>query len=323
MSVHEIPELDAIIGAGLAEVMQQVEQVAPTDASILLLGETGSGKDVVARAIHRRSARADGPILRVNCGAIAPELVDSELFGHERGSFTGASQLRRGWVERADGGTLFLDEVGELPLAAQVRLLRVLQDGTFERVGGNETLQVSVRVIAATHRDLGALVRAGRFREDLWYRIHVFAIQLPALRRRKGDIAALASHFAARVGRQLGATQLAPSPDDIALLQSYDWPGNVRELAAVIERAAILGGGVRLDLARALGLDAPAYDADDEIDAFPTLDDAMREHIQRALVRARGKIDGDGGAAKLLGLHANTLRSRMHKLGVRWERFRA
>ena len=321
MGVHEIPELDAIIGAGLREVMDQVEQVAPTDASILLLGETGSGKDVVARAIHRLSARAEGPILRVNCGAIAPELVDSELFGHERGSFTGASQQRRGWFERADGGTLFLDEIGELPLAAQVRLLRVLQDGTFERVGGSESLRVSVRVIAATHRDLDALVRAGRFREDLWYRIHVFAIRLPALRQRKGDIGELANHFAARVGRQLGAAQLAASPDDIALLQSYDWPGNVRELAAVIERAAILGGGVRLDLSRALGLDSPVH-RDDDIDAFPTLDEAMRAHLQRALVRARGKIDGDGGAAKLLGLHANTLRSRMHKLGVRWERFR-
>ena len=326
MSGHEIPELDAIIGAhsGLREVMQQVEQVAPTAASVLLLGETGSGKDVVARAIHRRSARADGPILRVNCGAIAPELVDSELFGHERGSFTGASSQRRGWFERADGGTLFLDEIGELPLAAQVRLLRVLQDGTFERVGGSETLHVDVRVIAATHRDLTALVRANRFREDLWYRIHVFAIRLPPLRQRRGDIAELAQHFAERAGRRLGATQLTASPEDIALLQSYDWPGNVRELAAVIERAAILGSGVRLELSRALGLtDAPPAPASNDDDAFPTLDDAIRQHIQRALVRARGKIDGEGGAARLLGVHANTLRSRMEKLGLRWERFRA
>jgi transcriptional regulator with GAF, ATPase, and Fis domain len=325
VGVHEIPELDAIIGAdsGLREVMLQVEQAAPTDTSILLLGETGSGKDVVARAIHRRSARAGGPILRVNCGAIAPELVDSELFGHERGSFTGASQQRRGWFERADGGTLFLDEIGELPLAAQVRLLRVLQDGTFERVGGGETLQISVRVIAATHRDLGAMVRAGRFREDLWYRINTFAIRLPPLRQRRGDIADLARHFAARVGRQLGAAQLTPTPGDIALLQEYDWPGNVRELASVIERAAILGGGVRLELAQALGLAEPLQPEPADDDVFPTLDEAMRQHIQRALVRARGKIDGEHGAARLLGLHANTLRSRMAKLGVRWERFRA
>ncbi|HEY1549222.1 MAG TPA: sigma-54 dependent transcriptional regulator [Kofleriaceae bacterium] len=313
---------DELVGAetGLRAVVDQIAQVAPTDVPVLLLGETGSGKDVVARAIHARSSRAAGPILRVNCGAIAPGLVDSELFGHERGSFTGAAQQRRGWFERADGGTLFLDEIGELPLAAQVRLLRVLQDGTFERVGGSEPLHVSVRVIAATHRDLAALARAGGFRDDLYYRIHVFAIRLPPLRDRRADIAALAMHFAARSGARLG-TELVVTHADALLLQSYDWPGNVRELAAVIERAAILGGGLRLDVARALGLTgsiAPAAAPD----VFPTLDDAMRDHIERALVRTRGKIEGDGGAAQLLGIHANTLRSRMHKLGVQWERFR-
>jgi transcriptional regulator with GAF, ATPase, and Fis domain len=316
-------ELDAVIGAdaGLRDVMRHVEQVAPTDAPVLLLGETGSGKEVVARSIHKRSTRAAGPILRVNCGAIAPELIDSELFGHERGSFTGAAAQRRGWFERGDGGTLFLDEIGELPLAAQVRLLRVLQDGTFERVGGGEELHTNVRVIAATHRDLGAMVRAGRFREDLWYRINVYAIRLPPLRQRRADIAALAAHFADRAGRRLGSQQLAVRGEDLALLQAYDWPGNVRELAAVIDRAAILGGGVRLEIRRALGSDeAPA--PSDPVDAFPTLDDAIREHIERALVRTRGKIEGAGGAAKLLGLHANTLRSRMEKLGVEWERFR-
>jgi transcriptional regulator with GAF, ATPase, and Fis domain len=314
---------DELVGAdaGLRDVVGQIAQVAPTDAPVLLLGETGSGKDVVARAIHARSARAGGPLLRVNCGAIAPGLVDSELFGHERGSFTGAAAQRRGWFERADGGTLFLDEIGELPLAAQVRLLRVLQDGGFERVGGAEPLRVDVRVIAATHRDLAALVRAGAFREDLYYRVHVFAIRLPPLRERRADIAALAAHFAARAGARLGAAGLAITSADTALLQSYDWPGNVRELAAVIDRAAILGGGRRLEIARALGVPvtSPAPPA---IDAFPTLDEAMRDHIERALVRARGKIEGADGAARLLGLHANTLRSRMHKLGVRWERFR-
>ena len=316
-------ELDAVIGAdaGLREVMRHVEQVAPTDAPVLLLGETGSGKEVVARSIHKRSMRAAGPILRVNCGAIAPELIDSELFGHERGSFTGAAAQRRGWFERGDGGTLFLDEIGELPLAAQVRLLRVLQDGTFERVGGGEELRTSVRVIAATHRDLGAMVRAGRFREDLWYRINVYAIRLPPLRQRRADIAALAAHFADRAGRRLGSDHLAVTPGDLALLQAYAWPGNVRELAAVIDRAAILGGGVRLEIRRALGSDEPPS-LPDLVDAFPTLDDAIREHIERALVRTRGKIEGAGGAAKLLGLHANTLRSRMEKLGVEWERFR-
>ena len=321
MGPTESREIDAIIGAdaGLAGVMRQVAQVAPTDAPVLLLGETGAGKDVVARAIHRASARAAGPILRVNCGAIAPELVDSELFGHERGSFTGAATQRRGWFERADGGTLFLDEIAELPLAAQVRLLRVLQDGVFERVGGAESLQVSVRVIAATHRDLAAMVRAGTFREDLWYRIDVFAIRLPPLRERRADLPALAAYFAERSGARLGAP-LSVTPADLGLLQSYDWPGNVRELAAVIERAAILGGD-HLDIARALGLRGEVRTTT-QIDVFPTLDDAMRDHIERALVRARGKIEGRDGAARLLGLHANTLRSRMHKLGVEWERFR-
>ena len=323
----EATELDAIIGAdaGLRDVMRQVEQVAPTDAPVLLLGETGSGKEVVARSIHRRSARASGPILRVNCGAIAPELIDSELFGHERGSFTGAANQRRGWFERADGGTLFLDEIGELPLAAQVRLLRVLQDGVFERVGGAQAIEVSVRVIAATHRDLAAMVRFGTFRDDLRYRIDVFSIRLPPLRERRADIAALAAHFAERAGRRLGAPHLHVSESELALLESYDWPGNVRELAAVIERAAILGDGRQLAIARALGLrSAPDSEPSGRpaVDPFPTLDAAVRDHIERALLRARGKIEGADGAARLLGLHANTLRSRMHKLGVRWERFR-
>ena len=316
-------DVDGIVGAdaGLREVMRDVERVAPTDAPVLLLGETGSGKEVVARSIHRRSTRASGPILRVNCGAIAPELIDSELFGHERGSFTGAATQRRGWFERADGGTLFLDEIGELPPAAQVRLLRVLQDGTYERVGGQDELHTDVRVIAATHRDLAAMVRTGRFREDLWYRIHVFEIRLPPLRKRRGDIAALAAYFAENAGRRLGTQQLVVSDTDVARLMAYDWPGNVRELAAVIDRAAILGGGVHLDIRRALGSgDAPPAEP---VASFPTLDEAMRDHIERALLRSRGVIEGASGAAKLLGLHANTLRSRMEKLGVRWERFRS
>jgi hydrogenase-4 transcriptional activator len=317
-------DVDGIVGAdaGLRDVMRDVEQVAPTDAPVLLLGETGSGKEVVARSIHRRSMRAAGPILRVNCGAIAPELIDSELFGHERGSFTGAAAQRRGWFERADGGTLFLDEIGELPVAAQVRLLRVLQDGTFERVGGQDELHTDVRVIAATHRDLAEMVRVGRFREDLWYRIHVFAIRLPALRQRRGDIALLAAYFAQRAGERLGSQALAVTDNDVAMLQAYDWPGNVRELAAVIDRAAILGGGVRLELRRALGASEPIVQVE-PASGFPTLDEAMRDHIERALLRSRGKIEGASGAAKLLGLHANTLRSRMEKLGVQWDRFRS
>ncbi|HEU0031699.1 MAG TPA: sigma-54 dependent transcriptional regulator [Kofleriaceae bacterium] len=314
----------AVVGAdaGLREVMRQVEQVAPTGAPVLILGETGSGKEVVARSIHERSNRAAGPILRVNCGAIPPELVDSELFGHERGSFTGAATQRRGWFERADGGTLFLDEIGELPLAAQVRLLRVVQDGVFERVGGARPLEVDVRIVAATHRDLGAMVAAGTFREDLWYRINVFVIRLPPLRERQGDIAALAEHFTERAAQRFGAVGLRVTPDDIALLQQYDWPGNVRELAAVIERAAILGEGRRLDVQRALGLRSDGGLASERMrvgtsDRFPTLDEAMAAHIERALERCAGRIDGPRGAAKLLDIHPNTLRSRMQKLGVR------
>jgi hydrogenase-4 transcriptional activator len=318
---------EAIVGAdsGLRGVMRQVEQVAHTSAPVLILGETGSGKEVVARAIHERSPRAQGPILRVNCGAIPPELVDSELFGHERGSFTGAAHQRSGWFERADGGTLFLDEIGELPLAAQVRLLRVVQDGMFERVGGTRSLKVDVRLVAATHRDLGGMVRARQFREDLWYRINVFMIRLPPLRERLDDIGALADHFAQLAARRFGVAALRVTPADLELLKSYSWPGNVRELSAVIDRAAILGEGRRLDVERALGVrsepagsSAPAGD-----DEFPTLDAAMRAHIERALMRCHGRIEGPNGAARLLGLHPNTLRSKMNKLGVLWSQYRA
>jgi transcriptional regulator with GAF, ATPase, and Fis domain len=316
----------AVVGAdsGLREVMAQVEQVAPTSAPVLIFGETGSGKEVVARSIHERSNRATGPILRVNCGAIAPELIDSELFGHERGAFTGASAQRRGWFERADGGTLFLDEIGELPLPAQVRLLRVVQDGVFERVGGSRALEVDVRIVAATHRDLGAMTTTGQFREDLWYRINVFTIRLPPLRERLGDIRALAEHFTQRAAQRFGLVGLRVTAADIALLERYDWPGNIRELAAVLERAAILGEGGRLDVARALGtgntprveraIEAPAPV---ETGEFPTLDQAMTAHISRALARCHNRIDGPRGAAKLLAIHPNTLRSRMQKLGVR------
>ena len=320
MQMRDIGE--AIVGAdaGLRDVMRSVEQVAPTGAPVLLLGETGSGKEVVARAIHDRSPRVGGPVLRVNCGAIPSELVDSELFGHERGSFTGAAAQRRGWFERADGGTLFLDEIGELPLAAQVRLLRVLQDGVFERVGGSRSLKVDVRVVAATHRDLAAMVRTGQFREDLWYRINVFVIRLPPLRERLPDIGLLAEHFAQRAARRFGFTALAVTAADVALLEGYDWPGNVRELAAVIERAAILGEGRRLDIARALGVRRD--DASQTGTGFPSLDDAIRNHIERALRQCSGRIEGTAGAARLLKVHPNTLRSRMHKLGVRWDQFR-
>jgi hydrogenase-4 transcriptional activator len=326
---HDIS--DSIIGAetGLRTVMQQVELVASSDAPVLILGETGSGKEVVARAIHARSRRAAGPCLRVNCGAMPPELIDSELFGHERGSFSGAVGTRRGWFERADGGTLFLDECGELPPGVQVRLLRILQDGTFERVGGEGSQRVSVRIVAATHRDLRTMVAEGRFREDLWYRLAVFPIQLPPLRERREDMAAMATHFALRAARRLGAPPLVPTMADIGLLLAYSWPGNVRELAAVIERAAILGGGKRLELAQSLGAlpvrptlpMVPAPSGQNE-SLLPTLDVAMAHHIETALTRARGRIEGPDGAAELLAINPHTLRARMRKLGIQWQTFR-
>lgn len=342
---QEISEVVIGEASGLRDVMERVELVATTNTPVLILGETGSGKEVIARAIHLRSNRAQGPVVRVNCGAIPPELVDSELFGHEKGAFTGAIGSRQGWFERASGGTLFLDEVGELPLAAQVRLLRVLQDGSLERVGGNKTLRVDVRVIAATHRRLEAMVQNQTFREDLWYRLNIFPIRLPALRERLEDIPALVRYFAAHAGQRVGAADLKPSEADLALLEAYSWPGNVRELAAVIERAAILGNGKRLDVARALGTtvdgrhdsalsmgargspEAPSQDsqpvrAPDAGRGLITLDEAVIQHIERALTLAHGRIEGRAGAAHLLGVNPHTLRAKMRKLGIDWSRFR-
>jgi transcriptional regulator with GAF, ATPase, and Fis domain len=273
----------------------------------------------------------------VNCGAIPAELIDSHLFGHEKGSFTGAGDLRQGWFERADGGTLFLDEIGELPLPAQVRLLRVLQDHQVERVGGQETIHIDVRIVAATHRDLATMVKASTFREDLWYRINVFPILLPPLRDRTEDIPALARHFAHRAANRFGLTYVEPSTADLNLLVNYPWPGNIRELGAVIDRAAILGNGKSLEIAAALGPGGPVMSAAprhesnghsvvEEVSspsiALASLDTAMKSHIERALAATRGRVEGKRGAAKILGINPHTLRARMRKLGVRWEEFR-
>ncbi len=331
----ETSDDDALIGdrAGLRGVVELVERVAATGAPVLIVGETGVGKEVVARAIHARSLRAKGPLIKVNCGAIPPELIDSELFGHERGSFTGAVALRKGWFERADGGTLFLDEIGELPLAAQVRLLRVLQDGILERVGGQRVVTTDVRVVAATHRDLHAMVSEGRFRRDLWYRMSVFPLHIPPLRDRPEDIKLLAEHFAARSGRRHSGRPLEPSEEDIALLTSYGWPGNVRELSAVIERATILGAGRRLATAAALQSfvavppslpDVPERipsQASHSLDVQP-LDVIVARHIEHALRVSNGQIEGARGAAALLGINPHTLRARMRKLGIDWTVFR-
>ena len=315
--------MGTIVGAdaGFRDVMSRVEQVAGTDAPVLLLGETGTGKEVVARAIHAHSQRHRGPMQRVNCGAIPAGLVDSELFGHERGSFTGAVSARAGWFERADGGTLFLDEIGELPLAAQVRLLRVIQDGTLERVGGQHPIKVSVRMIAATHRFLDEMVAARTFREDLWYRISVFPIRLPPLR----DIPALAAHFAWHAGTRIGGQPLTPTPEDLELLASYDWPGNIRELASVIERATILGNGRHLDVRSAIGplkIGRGSPLPPSRSSEFPKLETVMQGHIEAALRRTDGRIEGKVGAAALLGVNPHTLRARMRKLRLDWSKFR-
>lgn len=335
---------ESIVGAqsGLRDVMQRVEQVSRTDVPVLLLGESGSGKEVIARAIHDRSPRAKGPFLRVNCGAIASELVDSELFGHEKGSFTGATGLKKGWFERADGGTLLLDECGELTPGAQVRLLRVLQDGTFERVGGESQVTVNVRIVAATHRNLEAMTADGSFRHDLWYRLSVFPMRLPSLRERPQDIAAMAAHFVLRATQRLGMPALTLQPAELQLLEAYHWPGNVRELSAVIERAVILGDGKRIDVAAAFGGQtmnmaprgavtnfAPPPVRDEPVtlpilDAskFDTLDEAMARHIEAALQKTHGRIEGPFGAARLLQINPHTLRGRMRSLGLDWRRFR-
>jgi transcriptional regulator with GAF, ATPase, and Fis domain len=326
---------ETIVGAeaGLRPVFERVELVAPSDVPVLILGETGAGKEVVARAIHMRSLRATGPFVRVNCGAIPPDLIDSQLFGHERGSFTGAVETRKGWFERADGGTLFLDEIGDLPPAAQVRLLRVLQDGYLERIGAQEPIKVDTRIVTATHRDLTAMVREGRFREDLWYRVAVFPVLLPPLRERREDIPALASHFAQRAAIRFGLPAQVPSAQDMAALVAYAWPGNVRELAAVIDRAAILGNGERLEVAKALGIAGPLDSKQpptgpslsrvaSPTDGVGPLDVAIKQHIESALAVTKGRVEGPHGAARLLKVNPHTLRARMRKLGIEWGRFR-
>jgi formate hydrogenlyase transcriptional activator len=304
----------------LAKVLSLVETVAPTPSTVLVLGETGTGKELVARAIHDRSPRRERPLVKVNCSAISAGLVESELFGHVRGAFTGALSARTGRFQVADGGTIFLDEIGELPPETQVKLLRVLQEREIEPVGSSRAIPVDVRVIAATNRDLEQEVAAGRFRADLYFRLDVFPIVMPPLRERGGDIALLASFFADRFARELGKGPLRIAPEALARLLAYAWPGNVRELSNVIERAVVLARGPLLDVeigppaGAAPGLPpAPAPRAV----AGGTLQELERRHIRATLDAAGWVIEGAQGAAAALGLSASTLRSRMKKLGVR------
>jgi transcriptional regulator with GAF, ATPase, and Fis domain len=336
--------------------LAQVQRVAPTDTTVLLLGETGTGKEVVARAIHRLSQRHNRPLVRVNCAALPLNLIESELFGHERGAFTGATVKRVGRFEIADGASLFLDEIGELPLELQPKLLRVLQDGEFERLGSSRTIKVNVRVIAATNRNLAECVRNGTFRADLYYRLNVFPIRVPPLRERPEDIEPLTVTFLAEAGRRLGR-RFAPAPAVVLdALRQHDWPGNVRELQNVIERAAVTTPGRVLELpaelepvpvrgkAAGAGGEAPSSNgkaappaapaAPDEVrggagktsdsgngarssTSHLTLVDHQREHILAALKLARGRVEGAAGAAAMLGINASTLRSRMKKLGIK------
>jgi len=291
-------------------VLSKIAQVSPTDATVLISGETGTGKELVARAIHGGGVRKDRPLIKVNCAALSASLIESELFGHEKGAFTGAAAKKLGRFELADCGTIFLDEIGELPLELQVKLLRVLQEGEFERVGGSKTLKVDVRIIAATNRNLKFEVDKGNFREDLWYRLNVFPITVPPLRQRKDDIPLMVDHFASKFAKRLGKTITSVSPRSMHRLQSHAWPGNVRELANVIERAVIHTQGSVLHLSDSL------EQAKEESPAVLSLEDMERDYIIRTLENTGWRVEGPYGAAKILGLNASTLRARMGKFGI-------
>ncbi|MCG8533388.1 MAG: sigma 54-interacting transcriptional regulator [Desulfovibrionales bacterium] len=338
-AVHE-KQLDKnLIGDSevLARVMKQIEVVAPTDASVLLLGESGTGKELLAGAIHDNSTRSNDAFVRVNCSAIPHELFESEFFGHVKGSFTGAVRDRVGRFEMADGGTLFLDEIGEIPLELQGKLLRVLQEGTFERVGDEHSKQVNVRIVAATNKDLSKEVAAGRFRQDLYFRLSVFPIEVPPLRDRKGDIALLARHFISLAAQRMNITPPRLKPHHVELLHNYDWPGNVRELQNVVERAVIMSHSGTLEFyiqdnryaTPPQDMNVQAYSATTRQEAPPAeapvpqdiITEAewtamQKENLQRALEVTNWRVQGAGGAAELLGIKPTTLRSRMQKLGI-------
>ena len=305
---------DPILGESPAmqKVFEQVEQVASTDSTVLITGETGTGKEMIACVIHALSSRKNKVMVKVNCAALPPTLIESELFGHEKGAFTGALSRKIGRFELAHGGTLFLDEIGDLPLDLQAKLLRVLQEGEFERVGGTQTLKVNVRIIAATNRDLEKAIRDEKYRLDLYYRLNVFPIALPPLRERNGDTELLARHFVARYAQKMGKPIPEFTPKALNLLHTYPWPGNVRELANVIERAVIVSRNGHLNLAESL----PKPVVDSRGSRLRTLEDFEREHILEALQFTGWQVSGNRGAALLLGLKPTTLEARMKKLGI-------
>ena len=308
---------EEIIGQSLPvqHMLRQVEQVAPTEATVLVRGETGTGKELLARAIHDRSRRKDRPLVKVNCGSIPSGLVESELFGHEKGAFTGATQRRIGRFELANGGTIFLDEVTELPVDTQVKLLRVLQEGEFERVGSSQTIKVDARVIAATNRDLKEAVKNGAFRMDLFYRLNVFPLEVPALKERREDIPLLVNFFLSKFRKKLGKEVRGVSQRSMEGLTKYDWPGNVRELQNVIERAVVLASGPVVHIDESM----PRLEAAEPRSTLDTLDNVERNHILRTLSETKWVIHGKKGAAEILGINPSTLRSRMEKLGIKKE----
>ncbi|HET9703785.1 MAG TPA: sigma 54-interacting transcriptional regulator [Vicinamibacterales bacterium] len=309
-------ESDGIVGdsAALRAALDDACLVSPTDATVLLLGETGTGKERFARAIHARSRRQHGPMVCVNCAALPPALIESELFGHERGAFTGAIATRRGRFELADGGTIFLDEIGDLPLDLQAKLLRVLQEREYERVGSPVTRNTDVRVIAATNADLSAAVTSGRFRADLYYRLSVFPIELPPLRHRRDDIPVLTWHVIRERQHRL-RRHITEIPDpQMGILRAYDWPGNIRELENVVERAMICAVDHRLYVDENLLRGRRSQPADG------TLASVEKAHIETVLSQCGGRINGAGNAAERLGLHPNTLRFRIKRLGIKRKR---
>ena len=294
-------------------VLFKITQVAPTDTTVLIMGETGTGKELVARALHGASSRKDRPLIKVNCGALSPTLIESELFGHEKGAFTGAVGRKPGRFELANGGTIFLDEIGELPPELQVKLLRVIQESEFERLGGNKTIKVDVRIIAATNRNLKVEVDRGTFREDLWYRLNVYPITTPPLRQRKEDIPLLVQHFVGTYAKKFGKSISSVSPRTMDDLQAHSWPGNIRELANVIERAVVHTHGNVLQV-------VDHFKAVSEAGPTETLEEVERDYILRTLENTGWRIEGPHGAAKILGLNPSTLRTRMIKLGIQRRR---
>jgi formate hydrogenlyase transcriptional activator len=315
---------EEIVGSSeaLRKVLAQVSRVAPTDSTVLIQGETGTGKELIARAIHNRSKRANRAFIRVNCAAIPSSLIASELFGHEKGSFTGALQRRLGRFESADGGTLFLDEVGELPPETQVALLRVLQEREFERVGGNHPIPVDVRVVTATNKDLSVAVAEGSFRKDLFYRLNVFPIQVPALRDRVDDIPLLVEYLVDRYANKAGKRIRSISKDTLSLFRSYGWPGNIRELQNVIERAVILCDGEIFCVDPSWLVPASPNPTAPTIPLVADLSQREKGMIENALREAEGLISGPTGAAAKLGIPRQTLDSKIRKLGINRHRFR-